>query len=71
MLYYKCPTCKTLLANKELIFEREMKKICKDSKLDEHKKNELKRKLLDDLELHRYCCRMRMLTYVDQITIVK
>lgn len=71
MLYYKCPTCKTLLANKELIYEREMAKICKDPKLSEDQKNDEKRKLLDSLELIRYCCRTRMLTYVDHITIVK
>jgi DNA-directed RNA polymerase subunit N (RpoN/RPB10) len=71
MLYYKCPTCKTVLANKQPIFEKEMKRITKDNKLSEDEKNNEKRKLLDSLELIRYCCRARMLSYVDQIQIVK
>ena len=71
MIYYRCPTCKTLLANKQLIFEKDIKKICGDTKLNEQDKNEQKKKLLDRLELTRYCCRMKMLTYVDQIKIVK
>lgn len=71
MIYYRCPSCKTVLANKQPIFEKDMQKICNDNKMSEDQKNNEKRKLLDRLELHRYCCRMRMLTYVDQINIVK
>ena len=67
MLYYRCPTCKTILANKQLMYEEELDKICTNSKLSEEEKIEQKMKLLDKLELKRYCCRMRMITYVKLI----
>ena len=70
MLYPKCPSCKTILANKQLIFEAEMKKIC-EKKLSDDQQDKLKRELLDKLELKRYCCRQRMLTYTDLIDIIQ
>ena len=71
MLYFKCPTCKTVLADKQLLYEKEMDRLTKDSKLTDDERNDAKRKLLDSLELKRYCCRTRMLTFVDLITIIK
>lgn len=70
MLYYKCPTCRTVLANKELIFKEEMEKIC-SKELDIDKENKEKENLLNRLELKRYCCRQRILTYTDLIEIIK
>lgn len=70
MLYYKCPTCCTVLANKQVPFEEGLEKICKDSKLSEKQKEEAKMKLLDELEVKRYCCRMRILTYADLVKVV-
>jgi len=70
MLYYKCPTCGTVLANKQLPFEQELEKICNE-RISEKEKDKLKMKLLDDLEVKRQCCRMRMLTYVRLIEVVK
>ena len=71
MLYYKCPTCKTLLANKQIPFEREMEKICNNKNLSKAEMDKQKQDLLDRLELKRYCCRMRILTYLKRIEIVK
>jgi DNA-directed RNA polymerase subunit N (RpoN/RPB10) len=71
MLYFKCPTCKTILANRELVFDEELDKICKNTKLSEKEKDEEKMRLLDKLELTRYCCRMRIMTSVKQINIIK
>ncbi len=71
MLYFKCPTCKTILANKELVFDEKLDKICKDTKLSNKQKDEQKMKLLDELELPRYCCRMRIMTSIKQIDIIK
>ncbi len=70
MLYYKCPTCATILANKQLLFEQELEKICNE-RISEKEKDKLKTKLLDELEVNRQCCRMRMLTYVRLIEVVK
>ncbi len=71
MLYFKCPTCRTNLANKQIPFEQELDKICNNNDLDDKKKDELKMALLDKLEVKRYCCRMRILTYSRLIDIVK
>jgi len=71
MLYYKCPTCRTVLANKQIMFEEELKRITNNSKLSDQQKDDEKAKLLDKLQLTRYCCRMRMLTYIDPSEIVK
>ena len=71
MLYYKCPTCKTELANKQIPFEEGIDKICKNMSLNEKEKDEKKMELLDELQIKRYCCRMRMLTYVRLIKLIK
>ena len=70
MLYPVCPTCQNLLADKQLKYEDELEKICNDKKLNSDQQQEQKKKLLDDLGLSRYCCRMRMISYVDQVKII-
>lgn len=70
MLYFKCPTCRTLLANKQLVYEKRLKEICNSNKPKNEKDSE-KKKLLDELELHRECCRMRIMGYVKLIEIIK
>jgi DNA-directed RNA polymerase subunit N (RpoN/RPB10) len=69
MLYYKCPTCKTILANREPIYEKEMDRICKDNSIKD--KDKAKKDLINSLELQRPCCRMRLMGYVDLIHIIK
>ena len=71
MLYYKCPTCRTLLANRQLLFEEAIKKICDDNNLTEEQKYDHKLKVLDKLLIHNICCRMRTLTYINKVDIVK
>ena len=70
MLYPVCPTCQLLLADKQLVFETEFAKISNDIKLSEDKKKKEVEKLLNKLGLIRYCCRMRMISYVDQVKII-
>ena len=70
MLYYKCPTCQTLLANKQIPYEKKLNDICKDNAMNESEKNKAKQKLLTDLEIHRPCCRMRVLGYIKLIDLV-
>lgn len=70
MLYFKCPTCRTLLANKQLVYEKRLAEICNSNKSKEEK-NKLKQQLLDEIELKRECCRMRMMGYVKLIDVVK
>ena len=70
MLYFKCPTCRTKLADKQLLYEKRLEDIC-NSKDDKQSKDNAKQKLLDELELKRPCCRMRMMGYVKLIEIIK
>lgn len=70
MLYYKCPSCRTILANKQLLYEKGLKEICENVKLSEKQKNEEKKKLLDKLQLVNICCRMRMISYVDKVNVL-
>ena len=70
MLYPVCPTCQNLLADKQIPFEEEMEKICNNKNLKEDEKQKQKKKLLDQLGLSRYCCRTRMISYLDQIQII-
>lgn len=71
MLYFRCPTCKTILANKQIPYETDLDSICKNDKLSEAQKDMAKRKLLDELELVRMCCRMRMMGYIKLVDIIK
>ena len=76
MLYIKCPTCRNLLGNKQLYFEKKMDEICKDCDMKkisfeeaEKKKIELVNFLIPNKD--RYCCKMRLMTYRKLIEFVK
>jgi DNA-directed RNA polymerase subunit N (RpoN/RPB10) len=71
MLYYKCPTCRTVLANRQLLFEAAIKSISDNNNLSETQQYDEKIKILSNLMIHNLCCRMRMLTYIKKIEIVK
>lgn len=70
MLYLKCPTCKLNLGIRQLTYEQRLENITMDGKLSNNEKNIAKMKLLDDLEIKRMCCRMRVLGYVRLIDII-
>tara|TARA_Y200000002_G_C22477837_1_gene577474 strand:+ start:442 stop:711 length:270 start_codon:yes stop_codon:yes gene_type:complete len=70
MLYATCPTCNNLLADKQIYFEEEKEKIENNKKLSKKDKEKNIEKLLDKIFLTRYCCRMRMITYLDQVNII-
>jgi DNA-directed RNA polymerase subunit N (RpoN/RPB10) len=71
MLYYKCPSCRTILANRQLLFENAIKTICDNINLTEDQKYDEKIKALDNLMANNICCRMRILTYSKKIEIIK
>jgi DNA-directed RNA polymerase subunit N (RpoN/RPB10) len=71
MLYFKCVTCRLLLANRALLYQERLDNICMNNNLTDKQKDEQKSKLLDELQLKRQCCRMRMLSYIRLIDIVK
>lgn len=70
MLYYKCPTCKKVLAHVQIPYEQRLESIVMDNKLTYDQKEESKRKLLDDLDVKRICCRGRVLGYVRLIDLI-
>jgi DNA-directed RNA polymerase subunit N (RpoN/RPB10) len=69
MLQMRCPTCGTLLGDIQLIHEEEVKKI-DSSKLTEDEKNKKKAELINTYGLDRYCCKTRLLGYVDIVNII-
>ena len=71
MLYFKCPTCKTILANKQLAYEEEMRKICNNEKLSIEEQNRLKSELPKKLKIKRYCCTMRLMSYSNLVKLIK
>ena len=71
MLYFKCPSCGILFANKQLIYEQRMDKICGDKTLNSRQRDEAKRQVLKDLQIRDQCCVPRFLGYVRQIEIIK
>ena len=81
MVYIICPTCGYLLGTKQLIYETEMDKLCKKHNadydmlskglLDNNKEFKDARKKIINSLCERYCCKMRMLTYIDVVPLIK
>ena len=71
MLYFRCPTCSTILANKQILYEKGLEEICVNPNLPKKQSNDAKKELLDRLEVKNGCCRLLMLSYVRLIDIVK
>ncbi len=81
MLYMVCPTCGELLGNKELVYINRMKEICTSMGIDDDiisqgkiiKTKEYiegRQKILNEL-VKNPCCKMRMMNYLDVVTLVK
>jgi DNA-directed RNA polymerase subunit N (RpoN/RPB10) len=69
MLPPKCPTCRMLLADKQIPYQKMVKELETKNLSDEKFSAEI-RKILDDFSLTRYCCRVRMITFVDHTDVV-
>jgi DNA-directed RNA polymerase subunit N (RpoN/RPB10) len=70
----KCPTCKQLLGDRQLIYEQLNEFIHKEYNLgniDEEQFNKLKKELVNSLNLDRYCCKMRLMTYTQMVDMLK
>jgi len=73
----KCFTCGKILGDKWLYYKRELEKLNpskEDSVINVNSSKPLSKtnecKVLDKLELDRYCCRRIMLGHVDLIDII-
>ena len=67
MNYTSCPTCGFFIGNLVENFERKKESICADSKISEDEQEKQISKLLKDLKVRRYCCRMRLMTSKDMV----
>jgi DNA-directed RNA polymerase subunit N (RpoN/RPB10) len=74
MLPPRCFTCGHVLADLELEFEEGIEQIDNNINLSDEQKSKSKRdlvnKLLSGRWTKRYCCRTRLLSYVDLIKVV-
>ena len=70
MIYLKCPSCSTVLANREIEYEKKLEKIVNDINTNEEQKRKLKTELINSLGLKNYCCKMRIMSYVQLIDII-
>lgn len=71
-VYIKCPSCGRLLADKEIKYEEEIKKINNEVLTEEERESKIM-KLIDSLEIpkNNYCCKIRIMTYIDLYNIIK
>ena len=67
MNYSSCPTCYFFIGNLIEEFEREKEKICSNGKLTEEEQEKEVSKLLRNLKVRRYCCRMRIMTTKEMV----
>lgn len=75
MLYLKCPTCRKLLGDSQLIYENIFNQICKDEEVNvitAEQAKKLKIDLIKSFDINdRYCCKPRFMTYKKVIEIIK
>tara|TARA_B100001248_G_C27178890_1_gene361421 strand:- start:172 stop:387 length:216 start_codon:yes stop_codon:yes gene_type:complete len=70
MLYSACPTCGTTLGNKQLKLEKEKEKICNNPELSNDEKESKIKEAINNLKMRRYCCKMRLISYIDTVQII-
>jgi len=68
-MYIKCPSCKTLLGCRYLIYEKGLNEINNSQSTDEEKGLK-KQKLMEKMELERYCCKPRIMSYIKKEEII-
>jgi DNA-directed RNA polymerase subunit N (RpoN/RPB10) len=71
MIYPRCPSCGTLIANRQIPYERGLEEIESNPNYDEEMKLEQKQKLIESLNIKLYCCKMRLITYKNKTEIIK
>lgn len=74
MLLPKCKSCGKYIGNLQLLWEEELdknSKILEDTNISYEDKSKITSKILDNLELRRWCCRTKILTYYKQIKVIR
>jgi DNA-directed RNA polymerase subunit N (RpoN/RPB10) len=71
MIYIRCPTCGYIIGNRQILYESRMEEINNNPNTDDDIKLELKTKLVESLNLKRYCCKVRVMTFKQLTDIIK
>lgn len=81
MIYMICPECGELLRHKQIIYEKEMARVCDEINIDYNmisqeniernedyikKRQDIVNELCDNI-----CCKMNMITYVSVVRLIK
>ncbi len=69
MTYLVCPTCGWFIGQKSIEYEKKVSLINSNKDLNQDEKEIEISKVLSDLKLKRYCCKMRLMTSKDYIEI--
>ena len=69
MLPPVCVTCGFLLADKQLLYEKQYELINNENTTEDKKMVKVSN-LLHDLGVKKYCCRSRVISYVDQAKLI-
>jgi DNA-directed RNA polymerase subunit N (RpoN/RPB10) len=67
MIYSTCPTCGFFIGNIVNQYEKDKKKVCSNENLSDEEQQAEISKLLKNLKVRRYCCRMRIMTSKDLV----
>lgn len=67
MIYSTCPTCGFFIGNIVNDFELAKEKICSNTSMSNEEQQKEISKLLKNLKVRRYCCRMRIMTCKDLV----
>ena len=70
MYYLKCPTCSTVIGNRQIEYEKKMYEIDNNDKFNIEEKEKLKTEIFNELEFLRYCCKQRILCYIQKTSII-
>lgn len=71
MIYLRCPSCNMIIGNRQQTYERGLIQIEDNPNLTDKAKLELKTKLIESLEVLRYCCKMRIIAFIQLTDIIK
>ncbi len=76
MLYLKCPSCHTLLGDKQIVYDLEIAKIKQEQEIGNITKEEADKRKIDTINKvlpnkDKYCCRTRMMTFIDLPNLIK
>jgi DNA-directed RNA polymerase subunit N (RpoN/RPB10) len=71
MIYLKCPSCGYIIGNRQIVYESKLDEIMNNPNTDDDEKLVLKTQLVDSLDVKRYCCKMRIITFKQLTDIIK